>query len=68
MLDLGTGTGAIALALAHERPRARIVATDASESALAVARDNARRLAMASIEFIRGSWFDAVAPPASAST
>ena len=60
VLDLGTGTGAIALALAHERPRARIVATDTSESALSVARDNARRLAMASIEFIRGSWFDAV--------
>ena len=60
VLDLGTGTGAIALALAHERPRARIVATDTSESALSVARDNARRLALASIEFIRGSWFDAV--------
>jgi len=58
VLDLGTGSGAIALALAHDRPRARIVATDASEAALAIARDNARQLGQHAIEFLHGAWFD----------
>jgi release factor glutamine methyltransferase len=40
-LDLGTGSGAIALALASEGPFDRVVATDASEKALEVARTNA---------------------------
>ena len=42
--DIGTGSGAIALALARELRAARIVATDRSAEALAVARDNAARL------------------------
>lgn len=54
--DLGTGSGAIALALASERPRARIVATDLSPAALAVARRNARRLGIANVEFRQGDW------------
>jgi release factor glutamine methyltransferase len=54
--DLGTGSGAIALALAHERPRARVVATDASDAALAVARGNAEALGIDNIEFRRGDW------------
>lgn len=58
--DLGTGSGAIALAVASERPLARVVATDASEAALAVARDNATRNAIPNVEFARGSWFAAV--------
>jgi release factor glutamine methyltransferase len=59
-LDLGTGSGAIALALARERPAWRIVATDVSAAALAIARRNARRLGLANIEFREGSWFDPV--------
>lgn len=54
--DLGTGSGAIALALAVERPQARIVATDQSSAALAVARRNAQRLKIARIEFREGDW------------
>ncbi len=54
--DLGTGSGAIALALATERPQARIIATDCSAEALAVARRNAQRLAISSIEFRQGHW------------
>jgi release factor glutamine methyltransferase len=54
--DLGTGSGAIALALAHERPRACVVATDASDAALAVARGNASALGIDNIDFRRGDW------------
>jgi release factor glutamine methyltransferase len=42
--DVGTGTGAIALAIAHERPGARVFATDLSEDAVVLARRNAARL------------------------
>ena len=58
--DLGTGSGAIALALASERPRARVVGTDASAAALDVARANAVRLGIDNVEFRQGDWFDAV--------
>jgi release factor glutamine methyltransferase len=44
VLDVGTGTGAIALSIATERPDARVTATDVSEEALALARENAERL------------------------
>lgn len=54
--DLGTGSGAIGLAIASERPTARVVATDASEAALAVARRNAQGNDIANIEFRHGSW------------
>jgi release factor glutamine methyltransferase len=55
--DLGTGTGAIALAIAHERPRAVVVATDRSEQALAIARENARCLGLARVQFVQADWF-----------
>ena len=58
VLDLGTGSGAIALALAYERPRARVLATDNSADALAVAEDNARRLGVANIDLARADWCD----------
>jgi release factor glutamine methyltransferase len=43
VLDLGTGSGAIAIALAHEHPGVRVLATDMSTAAIAVAQRNARR-------------------------
>lgn len=54
--DLGTGSGAIALALASERPRARVVATDASDDALGVAARNAARLGLDNVVFRSGDW------------
>ncbi|HEX7129190.1 MAG TPA: peptide chain release factor N(5)-glutamine methyltransferase, partial [Rhodanobacteraceae bacterium] len=56
MADLGTGSGAIALAIAQARPDVHVLATDASEAALAVARENARRLGATNLEFARGDW------------
>jgi len=55
--DLGTGTGAIALAIASERPSVVVVATDQSHQALEIARENARSLGIARVEFRQGSWF-----------
>jgi release factor glutamine methyltransferase len=43
IMDVGTGSGCIALALAAELPRARILATDVSAAAVAVADANLRR-------------------------
>ena len=54
--DLGTGSGAIALSIARDRPRARVLATDASTAALDVARANAVRLGIGNIAFAQGDW------------
>jgi len=54
--DLGTGSGAIAAAIASEHPQARLVATDISNAALAVAADNFRALKLHNIELRQGSW------------
>jgi release factor glutamine methyltransferase len=58
--DLGTGSGAIAIALAHERPGWRVLGTDASELALAVARGNGERLAGGRVEWASGDWYAAL--------
>jgi release factor glutamine methyltransferase len=50
--DLGTGSGALILALLSELPNAFGVATDTSFGALAVARDNANRLALSRARFV----------------
>ncbi len=57
MLDLGVGSGAIALAILAERPAARGLGVDVSEEALAVARENAANLGLASrLALLRGDW------------
>ena len=41
VLDIGTGSGAIAISIAQERARCEVHATDISEAALQIARQNA---------------------------
>jgi release factor glutamine methyltransferase len=53
VLDVGVGSGAIALAIADEHPGARVVATDSSSDALAVAAENAARTGLA-VELVAG--------------
>jgi release factor glutamine methyltransferase len=60
ILDLGTGSGAIAVAIARERLACHVTATDISEEALAVARQNARQLELPDIEFLAGDWAEPV--------
>ncbi len=55
VLDVGTGSGAIALAIADEHPGARVVATDISAGALAVAAENRARCGLADrVELVQG--------------
>ncbi len=60
VLDLGTGSGAIALALAHDRPNAAVTATDRSDAALSVARDNAHRLGLSNVAFAAADWYTGI--------
>jgi release factor glutamine methyltransferase len=54
--DLGTGSGAIAVALARSRSDLRVTATDVSDAALEVARQNAA-LHRVQPTFLQGDWF-----------
>jgi len=59
--DIGTGSGNIAVSLAHSLPTARVVATDVSPEALAVAQRNADRHGVADrVEFIATSYLGGV--------
>ncbi len=58
IVDLGTGSGAIALAIASERPNCRVIATDRSLAALAVAQDNAQKHHLRHIRFVHADWLD----------
>jgi len=64
LADIGTGSGCLGLSIAHDLPGARVVATDISREALAVARTNAVRLDVADrVAFLQTSYLDGVAGP-----
>ncbi|MBL00580.1 MAG: protein-(glutamine-N5) methyltransferase, release factor-specific [Opitutales bacterium] len=59
ILDLGTGSGAIALALASKYSDAEVTATDQSDEAITLAKENAVELNLSSkVTFIKGAWFE----------
>ena len=58
ILDLGTGSGAIAISIASERPNWEIIATDISDKALTIARENAALNTITNVAFIQSNWFD----------
>jgi release factor glutamine methyltransferase len=58
ILDLGTGSGALLLAALDQWPDATGVGVDASEAALAIARQNADRIAPGRAEMRLGNWTD----------
>jgi release factor glutamine methyltransferase len=58
ILEIGTGSGAISIALARELPATKVVATDLSPKALAVAEENALRSGVRErIRFLQGDLF-----------
>jgi release factor glutamine methyltransferase len=61
-IDVGTGSGAIAIALATEGHFDRVIATDISTDALALARENATRN-RARVEFVASDLLSAENPP-----
>lgn len=61
VLDLGTGSGAIALALGKAWPEITIVASDRSDEALALARENADLNGLsARVSFLSSDWFSSL--------
>ena len=68
ILDLGTGSGAIVLALARHFQEQGIsdliafTATDISDQALKVARQNARKLSLSFVDFMKSDWFSNLRP------
>ncbi|MEJ5252177.1 MAG: peptide chain release factor N(5)-glutamine methyltransferase [Chthonomonadetes bacterium] len=60
--DIGTGSGCIAVAVAVNLPRAQVWATDISEGALRIARENARRHHVADrVHFLQGDLLQPLA-------
>ena len=61
-VDLGTGSGAVGLSVAAECETARVILTDVSADALAVARANLAGLGRAAVRVsaCRGSWYEAL--------
>jgi release factor glutamine methyltransferase len=60
LVDLGTGSGCIAITLALERPSWRVLASDISTDALAIAQRNAVFLGANNIHFLQSSWWQAM--------
>jgi release factor glutamine methyltransferase len=60
IVDVGTGSGVIALSLARKFPDAQVVATDVSDEALALARENAVGRGVDRVQFIRSDLLENV--------
>jgi len=59
IVDMCTGSGNLALALKHAFPHARVIGTDTSASALALAGENSQRTGL-EVEWLKGDLFDAL--------
>ncbi len=57
LIDLGTGSGAIALALAVEQPTWNIMASDISQGAIDIAKDNTAKLGLSNVHCYISDWF-----------
>jgi release factor glutamine methyltransferase len=62
-LDLCTGSGCVATTVGRERVTSHVLATDLSDDALAVARDNALRLGAYNVAFQRADLFAGIRGP-----
>lgn len=60
VIDVGTGSGCIALTLAAERSAWRIIGSDVSDEALAVAESNRATLGLHSVKLARSDLLDGI--------
>jgi len=60
IIDLGTGSGIIAITLAAERPDITVIATDLSQQALDIAKQNSITHKTHAVQFIKSSWFESI--------
>lgn len=56
-VDLATGIGPVAIASAKANPRARVYGLDISRKAVAVAKENATKLGVRNVTFLRSDMF-----------
>jgi len=61
LLDIGTGTGAIAITIATEEPGWEIIASDVSQEALKLARQNSNKHQTNNVHFLHSDWFENIA-------
>ena len=57
ILDIGSGSGCIAICISKQRPDASVTSIDVSADALAVAKENAKRL-NADVQWVQGDFLD----------